>query len=149
VWSRDWRNGDPETSPPGDPSPTLSLNLETIVDAIKNLLTGDWYSCLLRGSASAWQIQKWILTVIHWTEHRAPNEGSRERTLGAEGVCSPIERTTIWTHQYPQSFQGLNHQPKNTHGGTLGFSCICIKNGLVGQQWEERPLVLWRLYAPV
>ena len=25
-----------------------------------------------RHSASAWQIQKWILTVIHWTEHRVP-----------------------------------------------------------------------------
>jgi hypothetical protein len=23
------------------------------------------------------------------------------------------------------------------------------KDGLVGQQWEEKPLVLWRLFAPV
>ena len=45
-----------------------------------------------------------------WTEHRVPNEGARERTQGAEGVCSPIGGTTIWTNQYPQSSQGLNHQ---------------------------------------
>jgi hypothetical protein len=51
------------------------------------------YSCLLRGSASAWQIQKWMLAVIHWTEHRVPNEGARESTQGAEGVCSPIGGT--------------------------------------------------------
>jgi hypothetical protein len=41
-----------------------------------------------------------------------------ERTQGAEGVSNPIEGTTIWTNQYPQSSQGLNHQPKSTHGGT-------------------------------
>jgi hypothetical protein len=36
-----------------------------------------------------------MLTDIHWTEHRVPNEGSRERTQGAEGVCSTIGGTTI------------------------------------------------------
>jgi hypothetical protein len=29
-----------------------------------------------------------MLTAIHWTEHRVPNEGVRERTAEAEGVCS-------------------------------------------------------------
>jgi hypothetical protein len=72
-------------------------------------LTGARYSCLLRGSASAWQIQKWRLTAIYWTEHRLPKRGTRERTQRAEGVCSPIGRTTIWTNQYPQSSLGLNH----------------------------------------
>jgi hypothetical protein len=38
----------------------------------KSLLTGAWYSCLLRGFASTCQIQKWVLTVIHWMEHRSP-----------------------------------------------------------------------------
>jgi hypothetical protein len=28
-------------------------------------------------------------------EHRAPNEGARESTQGAEGVCNPIGGTTI------------------------------------------------------
>ena len=27
----------------------------------------------------------------------------------------------------PQSSQGLNHQPKSTHGGTHGSSCICSR----------------------
>jgi hypothetical protein len=73
---------------------------------------------LLRGSASAWQIQ---------TEHRLPSRGVRERTEGAEGVCSPIEGTTISTNQTPQSSQGLNHQPKGTPGGTCDSSCICSR----------------------
>ena len=80
VWSRDWRKGHPETAPPGDPSHIQTPNPDTIVDAKKCLLTGAWYSCLLRGSASAWQVQKWMLSAIHWMEHKAPNEGARERS---------------------------------------------------------------------
>jgi hypothetical protein len=99
-----------------------------IVDANKCLLTGAWYSCLLRGSARAWQIQRWMLSAYHWTEHnKLPNRRARERTEGAEGSCSPIGGTTIWTNQYSQSSQGLNHQPKSTPGGTHGSSCICIR----------------------
>jgi hypothetical protein len=30
------------------------------VNAKKCLLTGYWYSCLLRGSVRAWQIQRWM-----------------------------------------------------------------------------------------
>jgi hypothetical protein len=38
----------------------------------------------------------------------------------------PIGRTTIPTNQTStQSSQGLNHQPKNTHGETNGSSYIC------------------------
>jgi hypothetical protein len=69
-------------------------------------------SCLLRGSASAWQIQKWMLTAIHWTQHRVYNEGSRERTQGAEGVCSSIGGTTIWTNQYPRELPGTKPPTK-------------------------------------
>jgi hypothetical protein len=98
VWTR--RNDHPETAPPGDPSHKQPPKPDTIADANKSLLTGAWYSCLLRGSASAWQIQKWMLTAIHWTEHKVPNGGARERTQGVEGVCSPIGGTTIWTNQY-------------------------------------------------
>jgi hypothetical protein len=39
-----------------------------------------------------------MLTANHWTEHRDPNGGVRERTEGAEGVCNPIGRTTISTN---------------------------------------------------
>jgi hypothetical protein len=34
-------------------------------------------------------------------EHRAPNEGARESTQGAKGVCNPIGGTTILSNQYP------------------------------------------------
>jgi hypothetical protein len=35
------------------------------------------------------------LTVIYWMEHRALNEGAKESTPGAKGVCNPIGGTTI------------------------------------------------------
>jgi hypothetical protein len=55
------------------------------------------------------------------------NEEARESTQGGKGVCSSIGGTTIWTNQYPQSSLGLNHQSKNTHGGTHGSSFICSR----------------------
>jgi hypothetical protein len=67
-----------------------------------------------------------MLTDNHWTEHGVPNGGARERTEGAEGVCSPIGGT-ISTNQIPESSQGLNHQPKSTQGGTHGPSHICSR----------------------
>ena len=39
----------------------------------------------------------------------------------------PIGRTTISTNQIPQTSQGLNDQPKITHGGTHGCSLICSR----------------------
>ena len=58
------------------------------------------------------------------------NGGATERTEGAEGACSPIGGTTIWANQYPQSSQGLNHQPKSTHGRTHGSTWICSRGWL-------------------
>jgi hypothetical protein len=43
------------------------------------------------------------------------------------GIWGRIGRTTIWTNQYPQNSQGLNHWLKNTPGGTLGSSYICSR----------------------
>jgi hypothetical protein len=76
-----------------NPSHIQSPNPDAIVDATKYLLTGDRYSCLLKGSTIAWQIQRWMLSANHWTEHMVPNGGARERTQGAEGVFSPIGGT--------------------------------------------------------
>jgi hypothetical protein len=98
---------------------------DTIVDANYCLLTRAWYGCLLRGFISAWHIQRWMFSANHWTEQKVPSGVARERTEGAKGACSPIGETPIWTKQYSQSSQGLNHQPKNTHGGTHGSSYIC------------------------
>jgi hypothetical protein len=36
-----------------------------------------------------------MLSANHWTEHSVPNGEAREKTLGAEGVCSPIGGTII------------------------------------------------------
>jgi hypothetical protein len=71
-----------------------------------------------------------MLAAIHWIEQRVHNEGSRERTQGADGVYSSIGGTTICTNKYPQSSEGLNHQPKSAHGGTHGSSCLCIRGWL-------------------
>jgi hypothetical protein len=67
-----------------------------------------------------------MFIAIHWIKHKVPNEGARERTQGTEEVCSLIGGT-IRTNQYLQSFLGLKHQPKNTHGGTHGSSYISIR----------------------
>jgi hypothetical protein len=40
-------------------------------------------------------LQKWMFTIIHWTEHRVHKEGARESTQGAERVCRPIGGTTV------------------------------------------------------
>jgi hypothetical protein len=129
--------------PPRDSFHLQTQNPDTIADAKKHLLTGAWYGCPLRGSARTWQIQRKRLSSNHWTEHKDLNEGVRERTEGAEGVCNPIGRTTILTNQT----QGLNHQPKSTHGGTHGSSCICNRGLHYETSIEGSPLVLWRLDA--
>ena len=90
MWSRDWRRGHPETALPGDTSHIQSPNAETIADAKKDMLTGAWYRCLLRGSTKAWQIQREILAANHWNEHGVPNGGVVERTEVAERVSNPI-----------------------------------------------------------
>jgi hypothetical protein len=59
---------------------------------IKNMWV---YQGLLSGYAGAWQILKWMLTVIYCMGNRDPNEGARESTQGAKGVCNPIGGTTI------------------------------------------------------
>ena len=77
--------------PPMGIHPIYSHQTQTLfLDANKCLLTGAWYSCLLWSSTSAWQIKRWILSANHWTEHRVTNRGTRVRTHGAKGVCSPI-----------------------------------------------------------
>jgi hypothetical protein len=36
-----------------------------------------------------------MLTVIYWMENRAPNEGARESSQGAKGVCNLIGGTVL------------------------------------------------------
>jgi hypothetical protein len=60
----------------------------------------------------------------HWTELGVPDGRVGEGTEGADGVCSPVGGATVSTNQTPTSSQRLDHQPKNTHGGTYGSSQI-------------------------
>jgi hypothetical protein len=66
-----------------------------------------------------------MLAANHSTELRVPDGGVGEGTEGAEWVCSLMEGTIVSTGQTPWSFQELNHQPKNTHGGTHDTGLIC------------------------
>jgi hypothetical protein len=43
----------------------------------------------------------------------------------------------------PQSSQGLNHQPKSTHGGTHGSSCIFSRG------WPSRSSMRGVAFGPV
>ena len=119
----------PETIPPRDPSHNQPPNQDTIGYARKILLKGPCYSCFLWGYASAWQIQKWMLTVIYKMEHRAPNGEARESTRGAKGVCNPIGGTTVWTNHYP---------PRPTE--LMFIAAYVSEDGLVGHDWKERPI---------
>jgi hypothetical protein len=112
-------------------------------------MTGARCSCFLRGSASAWQIQRWMLLANQWTEHRVPNGGARERTQRVGGVCSSIGGTTIRTNQYPQRSLGLTHQPKKTHGGTHGSSCICSRGWPSRSSTGGEALGLVKILCPI
>jgi hypothetical protein len=83
-----------------------------------------------------------MLSANPQTEQGDPNRGVEGRTEGAEGVYNPIGRT-ISTNQKPKNSQGLNHQSKNTHGGTHGhISAFVAEGGLTWHQGEGRPFSL-------
>jgi hypothetical protein len=85
----------PETNPLGDTSHNQPPNTGTIAHASKILLKDPDIAISCERYASVWQIQKWMLTVIYWMEHRTPNGGGRESIQATEGVCNPIGGTTI------------------------------------------------------
>jgi hypothetical protein len=95
VWNKDWRKDHPEMAPLGDSCQIQSPKTDTIVDAKKCMLTGAWYSCLLRGSARAWQIHRQMLTANHWTEYGVPNGRVREKTKGSKRGFQPHRKNNI------------------------------------------------------
>jgi hypothetical protein len=88
-------------------------------------LTDKYLGLLVLARALLLQMQ--LLAANHQTEHGDHNRGVRGRTQGVEEVCNLIGVTTISTNQTIQNSQGLNNQPKNTHGETHDFSCICSR----------------------
>jgi hypothetical protein len=155
VWSRDWRKGHPKTVPPENLSYIQSPYTDSIVDAKKCMLrsaSGVWYSCLLRGSVRVWQIQRGMLAHNHWTNHKVSNGRVRKKAEGAEGVCNLMGRTIIWTnHTPPPEFPGTKPATKvyTNMEGPMAPATYEAEDDLVGHQWEERPLVLWRFDAPM
>jgi hypothetical protein len=116
----------PETAPPREPSHLQIPNAYTIADAKKHLLTGALYGCSLRASSSTWPIQMQILTTNPWAGPGDSNGRTSGKTEEAKGDCNPIG-STISTNWTTQNTLGLNHQPKNTHGGTHGSRYICSR----------------------
>jgi hypothetical protein len=100
LWSRNWINDHLETDSPGDPSHLQSPNPNTVVDTNKCLPRGAWYSCLLKGSASALQMQRWMLTAIHWTEPMRHSDGQWFwlRTSACILTTIPVNAFYWWIH---------------------------------------------------
>ena len=73
---------------------------------------------------------KYLFCPQNWTIQKVKNMG-----FFLSFMCFAIRGTTICTKQYPQDLVSL-----------VAYEA---EDGLVGHQWEERPLVLQRLYALV
>ena len=63
----------------------------------------------------------------HWVEHRAPNEGVRESSQGAKGICNPIGGTKYELTSTPRA---------------VSLVAYAAEDGLVSNQCEGRPLGL-------
>ena len=75
-------------------------------------------------------------------EHRVPNEGARECTQGAEGVCSPLGEQQYELTSIPRaSWESTINQRKHMVG-LLSPAAYVAEDGLIGHQWEESLLVL-------
>ena len=69
----------------------------------------------------------WMYTAKHRTKLEDHNEEFRARTVGIEGVCNLIGRTTISTSQTPPELPGTKPPTKEYTGGTHGSSWICSR----------------------
>jgi hypothetical protein len=128
----------------GNTSHMQPPNPDTIADSKKCLMTGASYSCLLRGSARAWQIQMWFsqptigLSMGSWIEELV--KGLKE----VKGFCIPIERTRISTNQTPRAPRDQKNQGVHMEG-----LMVLAEDGFVKHPWQKRPFVLWRLDVSV
>jgi len=58
---------------------------------------------------------------------RTPKEKLGQGLKELKGFATPWEEQQFQPIRPHQSSQGLNHQPKSTHGRTHGSSCICSR----------------------
>jgi hypothetical protein len=83
-----------------------------------------------------------MLTVIHWIEHKVPSEGTREIPRELKGSEAPQEE-----HQYELTsiHRALWNYTTNQRKHMVELVALAVyvaEDGLVGHQWEERPMVL-------
>jgi hypothetical protein len=72
---------------------------------------GAWYGCLLRGSARAWYIQRWMLVGNRWTVPSVPSGAFREGTKELRVFIDQWGRTTLSNGQ--TSLQLRRNGPQN------------------------------------
>ena len=65
-----------------------------------------------------------------------------EVTKGADGVCSPMEGAIVSTGETPGAPGDWTTKQRIHIGGPMVLATCVAKDGLVGHQWEERPLSL-------
>jgi hypothetical protein len=92
-----------------------------------------------------------MLTANHWTECGVPDGRVGEETEGAEGVCSPMEGATVSTGQTPPpgAPRDWTTNQRVHMEGPMALATYVAEDGLVGHQWEEKPLGLRGFDAPV
>jgi hypothetical protein len=68
----------------------LDISSLSTVGLIKFLFqsVGGLFVLLTVSNAIDWQIQKCMLTVIYWMDHRVPNGGARESTQEVKGSAA-------------------------------------------------------------
>jgi hypothetical protein len=105
-----WRKDRPKTSPPGYPSYTQTRHYcgcQQLLTDRSLLQLFPWEALPVpdkyRGACSQPTTE---------VRHRFTSGGARERTQGAEGVCSPRVGATIWTNQYLPELPGTKPPTK-------------------------------------
>jgi hypothetical protein len=116
-------------------------NPDTIADAQEGLLTGAWYSCLLRGCDRAWQT---VLDVcsqsLVWAQGpQCRNYGKDWRNLMS--LQNHRKKNNI-NQLNSQSSQGLNHQRIHMEA-PMALAAYIAEDVLICHQWEQKSLVLW------
>jgi hypothetical protein len=148
TWSRDWREGHPETVPLRDPFHLQRPKPDTIADAKKCLLTGAWYGCLLRGCQSLTNTDAdGMLVVSHWTEYEEPNGGIRERLKGFATYRKNKINQLDPLPSCPE-LPGIKPPTRVHMEGPMVPAAYVPEDCLIWHQWDGRPLVLWRFDAP-
>jgi hypothetical protein len=90
------------------------------------MLSGAWYSCLLRGSARAWQIQTKCSQSTMGLSRGFQWRSLRKDWRIWQGL-QPHRKNKINQPDPCQNIQRLNHQPKSSLEETHGSSCICSR----------------------